>query len=228
MLKRSFDFTASFLGLIITLPFLLFASLLVFLQDFRNPLYFGKRIGKDGKSFWMIKIRSMITNADKTGVESTSDADNRITTVGRIIRKAKLDEFSQLFNVVSGDMSLVGPRPNTEKGVSDYSTDEIKLLSVRPGITDFASIVFADEGEILKDSKDPDGDYNALIRPWKSKLGLLYIQQQSFMLDIKLILLTLLNFVSRKSALSAVYKMVLRLSGDTELSKVCLREGSLG
>ena len=120
----------------------------------------------------MIKLRSMIVNAEKSKVDSTSSNDPRITKIGKIIRKLKLDELSQLFNVFIGEMSLVGPRPNVKRETDLYTKVEKNLLSVKPGITDFASIIFSDESEILKNVDDPDISYNQLIRPWKSRLGL--------------------------------------------------------
>ena len=126
----------------------------------------------------MVKIRSMIINADKTGVDSTSSDDMRITSVGKVIRKLKLDELSQLWNVLIGDMSLVGPRPNVKSETDLYTKIEKNLLNVKPGITDFSSIVFSDEGDILSGSDDPDLLYNQLIRPWKSRLSLFYIEKR--------------------------------------------------
>src|SRR3972149_7855027 len=156
----------------------------------------------------MIKLRTMVVNADKTGVDSTSAKDPRITAVGRFIRKYKLDELMQLWNVLNGSMSLVGPRPNIKRETDLYTSEEKRLLTVKPGITDFASIVFADENEILKNSQDPDLDYNQLIRPWKSRLGLVYVDKQSFLLDIELIILTILSFFSRQSSLRIIYDIL--------------------
>ena len=144
----------------------------------------------------------MIVNADKSGVDSTSSDDKRITRVGRFIRKFKLDELSQLWNVLIGDMSLVGPRPNVKKETDLYTLDEKDLLKVRPGITDFSSIVFSDEGEILESKEDPDLAYNQLIRPWKSRLGLIYIEKQSLLLDMQLIIYTLIAILSREKVLN--------------------------
>ena len=127
----------------------------------------------------MIKLRSMIVNAEKSKVDSTSSNDPRITKIGKIIRKLKLDELSQLFNVFIGEMSLVGPRPNVKRETDLYTEVEKNLLRVKPGITDFASIIFSDESEILKNVDDPNISYNQLIRPWKSRLGLFYIKKQS-------------------------------------------------
>jgi len=143
----------------------------------------------------------MVVDAEHIGGTSTSNNDSRITRIGRLIRALKLDEVTQLWNVLKGDMSLVGPRPNIMRGgVELYTDEEMHLLSVRPGITDYSSIVFSDEGAILASAENPDLAYNQLIRPWKSRLSLHYIQHQSFWLDIKLVLITILAIISRPVA----------------------------
>ncbi len=225
--KRAFDILASAIGLIVASPVLIPVIIAVWLQDFHSPFYIATRIGKGGKPFRMVKLRSMVVNADKTGVDSTSAKDPRITPVGRFIRRYKLDELSQLWNVLKGDMSLVGPRPQVPRDVALYTNEEQRLLSVKPGITDIASIVFADEGDILKDSADPDLDYNRLIRPWKSRLGLLYIEHQSFLLDLRLIFLTALAILSRKRALLGVQRILNELGADEMLKRVARREEAL-
>ncbi|MCB0318722.1 MAG: sugar transferase [Bdellovibrionales bacterium] len=227
MLKRTFDFFCSFFGLILLSPLLLVAIIAIWLQDYKSPFYLAPRIGKNFKPFTMVKLRSMVKNADKTGVSSTSADDVRITKVGHMIRKLKLDELSQLWNVLIGDMSLVGPRPNIKSDVETYSEYEKKLLSVRPGITDFSSIVFSDEGEILRGSEDPDADYVKLIRPWKSKLGVLYIENKNLLLDIKLIILTIQLALSRSEALLSVSNIIKKLGAEEKLVEVCKREKSL-
>ena len=227
MLKRVFDIILSIIGVILFFPILLIISFLIFLSDFSNPLYLGKRVGKNHKSFFLIKFRSMIINADKSGVESTSNNDLRITKVGSFIRKYKMDELPQIFNVLKGDMSFVGPRPQTEIGYSLYTDKEKKLLKMRPGITDFSSIVFSDEGHILKDSYDSDLDYNQLIRPWKSKLGLFYIKNSSVYLDIQLIFLTIIAIISKEKSLRIINKILTRLKADEDLIKVSMRKHTL-
>lgn len=227
MIKRIFDFTASFLGLLILSPFLSVVCFLVWWQDFHSPFYKGVRVGRGEKLFTMVKLRSMKVNADKSGVDSTSANDNRITKVGHFIRRYKLDEFTQLWNVLIGDMSLVGPRPNVKRETDIYTAEEKKLLTVKPGITDFSSIVFADEGEILKDSKDPDTDYNQLIRPWKSRLGIFYIEKQSFWLDLKIIYTTIIAILSRKDALASVSRILSALNSSEDLIQIALREKPL-
>ena len=185
MAKRLFDIVFSVLVLLASAPVMLTALFLVWWQDRHSPLYKATRVARGNGDFVMIKIRSMRINADKTGVTSTSATDNRITRVGHFIRRFKLDELSQFWNVLMGDMSVVGPRPNTRAhGVDLYTPAEMHLLSVRPGITDLASIVFSDEGQILAGSDDADGLYNRIIRPWKSRLGLVYIANSSVLLDM--------------------------------------------
>jgi len=166
----------------------------------------------------------MQVDADKTGVESTSNDDARITKIGRFIRTYKIDEISQLWNVFIGNMSLVGPRPNTLKGVSVYSQEELKLLDVKPGMTDISSIVFSDEGEILLGREDPDEAYDKIIRPWKSLLGLLYIHNQSLSLDIKLIYCTFLAIYNKKKALIYLNSILIQITEDKTLIEVCKRE----
>ena len=172
----------------------------------------------------MIKLRSMIVNAEKNKVDSTSSNDPRITKIGRFIRKLKLDELSQLFNVFIGEMSLVGPRPNVKRETDLYTKVEKNLLRVKPGITDFASIIFSDESEILKDFEDPDITYNQLIRPWKSRLGLFYIKNQSLLTDILIITFTILSIFSRELSLILVNKTLKNLNAPRDLCKLSLRK----
>ena len=175
----------------------------------------------------MLKLRSMVVNADKTGVDSTGAQDRRITNVGHFIRRYKLDELTQLWNVLIGDMSLVGPRPNVQRETELYTPIEKELLTVKPGITDFASIVFSDEGAILADKPDPDVAYNQLIRPWKSELGIFYIRNHSLLLDLKLILLTVVAIVNRRRALDGVSNLLLELGADVRLVRVATRNDRL-
>ncbi len=223
MLKRLFDITVSILGLVLASPILLPVMFFVWWQDKCSPLYIAKRVGKDGKLFDMVKLRSMVKNADKSGVDSTGVNDTRITPVGHFIRRYKLDELSQLWNVLVGDMSLVGPRPNVKRETDLYTQTEKKLLDVKPGITDFSSIVFSDEGDILKNQKDPDIAYNQLIRPGKSKLSLFYIDHSSIILDIKLCYLTAVAIFSRNKALTGLQCVLKGLNAPQELLKIARR-----
>ena len=175
----------------------------------------------------MIKLRSMIVNADKSGVDSTANNDNRITKVGAMVRKFKLDELTQLINVVKGDMSLVGPRPNVQRETDLYTTEERRLLYVRPGITDLSSIVFSDEGDILEDAVDPDIQYNQLIRPFKGYLGLFYIDNQSLLRDVRIIFLTGLAILNKRSALNGVVSILQKLNAPESLINVAKRDNPL-
>jgi lipopolysaccharide/colanic/teichoic acid biosynthesis glycosyltransferase len=226
-MKRLLDIVASAAGLIVLSPVLALALFLVWRQDWHSPFYIAERAACGGGSFRMVKIRSMIVNADSTGVESTSSADNRITPLGHFIRRWKLDEITQLWNVLKGDMSLVGPRPNTLREVAKYSATERNLLSVRPGITDFASIVFSDEGDILKSEPDPDAAYDRLIRPWKSRLGLVYVENAGVLLDLRLIWLTLVAIADKRWALRGVVRQLEKLGADADVIDVSRREAPL-
>jgi len=214
-------------GLIVASPVLLPVMFLVWLQDRHSPFYVANRVGKDDRDFRMVKLRSMIVNADRSGVDSTGAGDRRITPLGHFIRRYKLDELTQLWNVLKGDMSIVGPRPNVRRETDLYTAVERRLLSVRPGITDFASIVFADEGDILADKADPDIAYNQLIRPWKSRLGLFYIDKRSVLLDLRLIWLTAMAIVSRRRALDSVVGLLQQLGAGDDVIRVARRDDVL-
>lgn len=216
-MKRLLDIVISLIGLLLLAPLLISVMVLVWFHDFHSPLYIAPRIGRYGRAFNIIKLRSMVINADKSGVESTSSNDDRIIPVGRFIRRYKLDELSQLWNVLVGEMSLVGPRPNTRKGTDAYTDEEKKLLSIRPGITDLASIVFADEGEILQEKSDPDLAYSQLIRPWKSRLGLIYVEKNSIWIDIQIIFYTLIAVFSRNTSLNWVVNQLHKLKVDEKV-----------
>lgn len=222
-MKRIFDVAIAVLGLVAAAPVLLPVMFLVWRQDGYSPFYVADRVGLDGRVFKMIKLRSMIKGADKSRVDSTAANDSRITGVGHFIRRYKLDELTQFWNVLVGDMSLVGPRPNVKRETDLYTQVERRLLSVRPGITDFASIVFSDEAEILKDQPDPDIAYNQLIRPGKGCLGLLYIKNMSVLLDIRLCWLTAVAIVSKASALVGVAKLLRSLDADEALVVLAAR-----
>jgi len=218
------DIAFSLIGLITFSPLLIMAVILVWLQDFKTPFYIASRVGIKGKIFKMVKIRTMVVNADKSEVDTTSVDDMRITPTGKLIRKIKLDELIQLWNVLIGDMSLVGPRPQVERDVNIYTEVEQQLLNARPGITDFSSIVFSDEGEIVSGSKDPDLCYNQMIRPWKSRLGIFYIEKSSTIIDILIILLTILSIFSKKYACLSISWLIKKLGASVELVLIAQRE----
>jgi len=227
MIKRAFDILAAFFGLLVFSPLLAAVMLGIWLQDRQSPFYIAPRVARGGGEFRMIKFRSMVTNADKIGGSSTAAGDRRITPIGHFVRAYKLDELIQLWNVLKGDMSLVGPRPQVLSDAALYTSAEGRMLSVRPGITDLASIVFSDEGEILKGSADPDLLYNQIIRPWKSRLALAYIDHQSLSIDLWLIVLTLLVVVSRTAALGRLEKLLRVWKLDPLVIRMATRQGPL-
>lgn len=223
-MKRFVDITVSLLGLVLASPILLIFIIAIWLQDFHSPFYVADRIGRHGRVFRMAKLRSMVINADRSGVTSTSENDQRVTAVGRLIRAFKLDEITQLYNVLKGDMSLVGPRPNVMRwGVELYTDVEKQLLTVRPGITDLASIVFADEGTILADQESPDLAYNQLIRPWKNRLALTTVRNCSMGCYLRIIWLTVVGIISRPRALAGVQDILQDLGADEGLLQVASR-----
>jgi len=226
-LKRIFDILIATLGLLLFSPLLLAVMLAIWLQDRRSPFYVAPRAARGGGVFRMVKLRSMVIDADQTGGSSTAGDDRRITPVGRFVRAYKIDELIQFWNVLKGDMSLVGPRPQVLADTRMYTEQEKRMLSVLPGITDLASIVFADEGEILYGSTDPDVLYNQIVRPWKSRLALLYIDKRSFLIDVWLILLTATAIVSRKRALRGVQWLLQRWGADPLLLRMARREEPL-
>ncbi len=226
-LKRCVDMLISVPLLVAFSPVVALAALLIWLEDLSNPVYAGVRIGKGGQPFRMYKLRSMVPNAERAGVDSTAADDPRITRVGAVVRKFKVDEFLQFANVVKGDMSLVGPRPQVSREVKTYTAEERRLLSVRPGLVDFATIVFADESAILADVEDPDIGYNRLIRPWKSRMALHYLDNRSVWLDVRLVLVVSLNAVSRRRALDWIASILKETGAERQLVEVAHRRRPL-
>lgn len=224
---RLLDITLSAVGLTLFSPVMLVAMFLVWWQDGFSPFYIANRVGRGGQPFRMVKLRSMIKNADRTGVASTSATDNRITGVGHFIRRFKLDEITQLWNVLKGDMSFVGPRPNVPQAVALYTAAERQLLDVRPGITDPASIIFSDEGEILRGATNPDLLYEQIIRPWKNRLALFYVEQGTVGMYLKLVVLTAVAIVSKSAALQGVIRILSAASADPTLIAVARRDAPL-
>jgi lipopolysaccharide/colanic/teichoic acid biosynthesis glycosyltransferase len=192
-MKRLFDFFASLLGLIILSPLFIILALFVGLGSKGGVFYKQERVGKGNKTFLLYKFRSMIIDADKKGLLSIGKdgKDPRVTKVGYFIRKYKLDELTQLINVLKGDMSLVGPRPEVRKYVELYTEEQKQVLSVRPGITDIASIKFRNENDLLSQSTNPEEYYIKEIMPQKLALNLEYIKTRTFWRDIKLIFKTI-------------------------------------
>jgi lipopolysaccharide/colanic/teichoic acid biosynthesis glycosyltransferase len=189
---RLLDVLFSFLGLIVLSPLLILLCLWVKFDSAGPILYIQKRVGLNGKDFNLIKFRSMRVNADKLGLLTVGGRDPRITNSGYYIRKYKMDELPQLFNVLIGDMSLVGPRPEVRKYVDLYNQEQLKVLSVRPGITDEASIAFRNENEILALSKDPEQTYINEIMPDKIELNQKFISNPSLSNYFRIIIRTII------------------------------------
>jgi lipopolysaccharide/colanic/teichoic acid biosynthesis glycosyltransferase len=193
MLKRVFDILFSLIGLVLLAPFFIVIALLVKLTSKGPVFYAQKRIGIAGKGFDLLKFRTMFVGSDKKGLLTVGANDSRITKVGLFLRKYKLDELPQLINVLNGTMSFVGPRPEVEKYVKMYTEKQRVILNVRPGITDFSSIYFRNESDLLSQSTDPEAFYIQRIMPQKIRLNKVYIHNQSVQLDIQIILKTLLH-----------------------------------
>lgn len=192
VIKRIFDIMSSFCGLVILSPILIIVAIFIKL-DSNGPVFFKqKRVGKNKEIFEIYKFRTMVTDAEKLGRQITVGNDSRVTDVGKFIRKCKLDELPQLINVLKGEMSLVGPRPEVPRYVDLYDEYQKQILLVKPGITDYASIEFRNENEILGQSKNPDKTYIEDIMPAKIEFNMRYIRNISLIEDIKLILATII------------------------------------
>ena len=226
-LKRSLDVAGALCALALTLPLMLLAIAAVWVYDLDNPLYIAERVGMGGRPFRCLKIRTMVADASANAVDTTVAGDPRITPVGRLIRAAKLDELPQFLHVLTGRMSLVGPRPTVPREVALYTPVELALLSVAPGVTDMASIVFADLADTLRDAVDPNIAYNQLVRPWKSRLGLHYLRCGSLGNDLRIVFYTLSVLVARRWTLGRISALLRRTGAPEELSRFVLREDPL-
>jgi lipopolysaccharide/colanic/teichoic acid biosynthesis glycosyltransferase len=196
MMKRCFDFVVSLLGILILMPVFLFLAVWIGLDSAGGVFYKQQRVGRGGKDFALIKFRTMRTGSDKKGLLTIGGKDSRITGAGYFLRKYKLDELPQLFNVLLGDMSLVGPRPEVRKYVEMYNPDQLKVLTVRPGITDYASIEYARENDLLAGASDPEKMYIEEVMPAKLRLNQKYILEQGFLTDIRIIFKTFRKVLS--------------------------------
>jgi lipopolysaccharide/colanic/teichoic acid biosynthesis glycosyltransferase len=190
-MKRLFDMVFSLALLVVLLPVGIVVSIWIVLDDFGSPFFVQQRVGLGGKNFGLLKFRSMRKNAESKGQLTVGMKDNRITRSGYFIRKYKIDELPQLVNVFLGEMSVVGPRPEVPKYVSLYNEEQQNVLSIKPGITDFASIEYVRENELLSASSDPEKTYIEEIMPAKLELNLKYLREQSFLTDMKIILQTI-------------------------------------
>ncbi len=192
---RLFDIFFSALGLIILFPFFIVFYLLIRLESKGGAFYIQERIGKNGKPFGLYKFRSMRVGSDAEGLLTVGERDNRITRIGYILRKTKIDELPQLMNVLKGDMSLVGPRPEVRKYTDMYTEEQRKVLCVRPGITDYASIEYVNENELLSMADDPERMYIEKVMPDKIKLNMKYLEHYTIGEYFKIIFLTFKSLV---------------------------------
>ena len=192
-IKRIFDIVFSALGLVILSPLLLIVALAIAATSEDSFFYIQNRVGKNGKIFRMIKFRTMRIDSDKTGLFITAKNDPQITVIGKILRRTKLDELPELWNVLTGDMSLVGPRPEVPKYVKYYKPEWERVLSVRPGITDLATLPFRDEESVLLGAQDIERAYIDIVVPIKMNLALQYVDRHSIWFDFKILFLTVLG-----------------------------------
>jgi lipopolysaccharide/colanic/teichoic acid biosynthesis glycosyltransferase len=189
--KRIFDLLFTIPGVIVLSPLLLILYILVILDSKGGGFYLQKRVGKNNKDFSLFKFRTMKLGSDAKGLLTVGGNDSRITKVGIILRKYKLDELPQLFNVINGTMSLVGPRPEVRKYVSLYNQEQLSILNIKPGITDYASLQFFSENELLAKSNNPEKTYINEILPEKLRLNLLYLKNRNIKTDFLIILKTI-------------------------------------
>lgn len=189
-MKRIFDILTSAIVLLVLLPVWLIIALLIAVESPGGVFYKQVRVGKGNRDFYLYKFRTMRVGSDKKGLLTVGERDNRITRIGYFLRKFKIDEFPQLLNIIKGDMSIVGPRPEVRKYVDLYTPEQMKVLTVRPGLTDYASIKYVNENEVLAASDNPEQTYIDEVMPAKLELNLQYIANQSLLEDIRLIFKT--------------------------------------
>jgi len=195
MIKRAFDLVFSFIGIVLLLPFFFIIYILIPMGSKGSSVYVQRRVGRYGVEFLLYKFRTMETNSSSKGLLTIGTKDVRITKMGRFLRKYKIDELLQLFNVLEGSMSFVGPRPEVKKYVNFYTEVQKKVLTIKPGITDYASIEFANENEILGKADYPQRKYLEEIMPKKLNLNLKYLEEQGLCTDIRIIFLTLMKII---------------------------------
>ncbi|MBD3637821.1 MAG: sugar transferase [Crocinitomicaceae bacterium] len=192
--KRCFDIFSSLIVLTLLFPLLFIVGLWIVLDSEGGMFYRQKRIGKNGRAFYLLKFRSMRPNSDKSG-QITVGNDQRVTKIGKFIRKYKIDEFPQLLNVIKGDMSIVGPRPEVPEYTRYYTDEQKKVLTILPGLTDYATLEYIDEQVILGKAENPEEVYITQVMPDKLQLNLRYLEERSFLLDIKLIFRTIRKII---------------------------------
>ncbi len=195
-MKRLFDIVSAAGVLVVFAPLLIFISIWIIIDSGFPIFYKQQRIGKNLKPFGLFKFRTMVTNAEKQGKITVGRRDPRVTKVGYYLRKYKLDELPQLINILIGDMSVVGPRPEVQEYVKLYNKEQLKVLSVKPGLTDYASLAYINENEVLEKSSNPQKTYIEEIMPEKLALNQKYIQEKSFFTDLNIIIKTLLKIIA--------------------------------
>jgi len=196
MIKRCFDIIFSIIGIILLFPILILIAIIIKINSNGSILYKQNRVGKNNCDFYIFKFRTMLINADKLGLLTVGDRDPRVTSVGYFLRKYKLDEFPQLFNVLIGNMSFVGPRPEVRTYVNYYSDSDLEILELKPGITDYASIYFRNEAELLKASPNSEKTYLEDIMPEKIRLNKIYLNKNNILIDTQIIFKTLLSIIT--------------------------------
>lgn len=217
-MKRLFDIIFSLLGLIILLPIFIIIPIIIIATSKGGVFFKGVRVGQYGKPFKILKFRSMVKNAEGNGKWNVGDNDERITKIGHFLRKTKIDELPQLFNVLIGNMSFVGPRPELQFYVDMYSEEEKAILGLKPGITDWASIVNFEQFEVFSKAADPDEVYLKYIRPLKLKLQMLYRENNSFFIDVKVMYWTIYKVVFHSKKLPVkIFKIVNEHNRDSNI-----------
>ncbi len=196
MIKRGIDILFSLIGLICLFPFFIFISFFIYITSKGGVFFVQLRVGKNNKDFKLYKFRTMFLNSDSKGLLTVGNNDKRITKLGYYLRKNKLDEFPQLINVLNGTMSIVGPRPEVRKYVNLYNSEQKSILDVKPGITDFASLMYYNENEILANSVNPEETYINEIMPIKLELNKQYINEMSLLTDLKIIFKTFIKLIN--------------------------------
>lgn len=224
---RSLEKIAAALLLVVVSPVLLVAMLAIWLEDRGPPFYPAQRLGYGGRPFIMLKLRTMVADADMQGGRLAPEGDPRVTRVGRVLRRWKIDELPQLVNLLRGDMALVGPRPDTLCAVEGYTAEDLRLLGVRPGITGLATILFFDEGRELAMIADPLAHYHGVIRPLKRRLDIAWLERRSLAGDLAILALTLLAFAARAPASHGVVAMLKAGGADDELRALCRQRDQL-
>ncbi len=197
MLKRLFDVVFSVIGIMLLFPILLLISILIKLDSKGPILFIQGRVGKNNKDFNIFKFRTMSVQSNKKGLLTLGNNDSRITKIGYVLRRYNIDEFPQLINILKGDMSFVGPRPELRYYVNFYNDDDMKIFDVRPGITGLASLKYRNEVELLKTAKDPEAFFIKMIIPDKLKYNKAYIGKRNFFFDLKLIGLTIVKVITK-------------------------------